>query len=31
NRQGELVQQHAGFYADKTADYEQELVNLLKE
>ncbi|MCU8004642.1 TlpA disulfide reductase family protein [Shewanella sp. SM96] len=31
NRQGQLVQQHVGFYADKTAEYEQELVNLLKE
>lgn len=31
NRQGQLVQHHVGFYADKTAEYEQELVNLLKE
>ncbi|MCU7974044.1 TlpA family protein disulfide reductase [Shewanella sp. SW36] len=31
NRQGQLVQHHVGFYVDKTAEYEQELVNLLKE
>ena len=31
NRQGQLVQHHVGFYADKIAEYEQELVNLLKE
>ncbi|WP_413490343.1 TlpA disulfide reductase family protein [Shewanella baltica] len=31
NRQGQLVQHHVGFYADKAAEYEQELVSLLKE
>ncbi|ASK69416.1 MULTISPECIES: TlpA disulfide reductase family protein [Shewanella] len=31
NRQGELVKSHVGFYQDNAADYEQELVNLLKE
>lgn len=31
NRQGQLVNQHAGFFQDNIADYEQELVNLLKE
>ncbi|MGI2080324.1 TlpA family protein disulfide reductase [Shewanella putrefaciens] len=31
NRQGQLVQSHVGFYTNKTADYEQELVSLLKE
>jgi thiol-disulfide isomerase/thioredoxin len=31
NRQGQLVQSHVGFYTDKTPDYEQELVSLLKE
>lgn len=31
NRQGQLVKNHVGFYQDNAADYEQELVSLLKE
>jgi len=31
NRQGQLVQQHVGFYPDNAADYERELIKLLKE
>ncbi len=31
NRQGKLVQTHVGFFQDKAADYERELVSLLKE
>jgi hypothetical protein len=31
NRQGELVQQHVGFYDDKKALYEQEIQQLLVE
>lgn len=31
NRQGQLVKNHVGFYQDTAADYEQELVSLLKE
>lgn len=31
NRQGQLVQSHVGFYQDNAAEYEQELISLLKE
>lgn len=31
NRQGQLVDQHVGFYQEKVTDYEQQLVSLLKE
>ncbi|PKG55405.1 TlpA family protein disulfide reductase [Shewanella sp. Choline-02u-19] len=31
NRQGELVQMHLGFFEEKSADYENEIIELLKE
>ncbi len=31
NKQGELVQQHTGFFEENAAQYEQELIRLLKE